>query len=316
MNMSARKSVAIISGYYSANPNAPMPRWLRLVVQNQENYAKKHGYHYVFRSDCAPATSEENKKDPFYLGAWSKPLFIQELLEKDFDYVFWIDSDSIFTNFNLNFDDLIALEKDIVFTGDCYDVCNSGHILLKNTEFSKNFINDWERSRFINCSSLDKASLGFDTTKDGFSRGDQTNFNALLVGPITSCQDLVNNFRVINGFPGNQDRKFKDWQKLFTPISDVNIQNIFSKLINPALKDHLYITKQNRLNAYVNKVENSPVYQPGDPIVHFVSNTKKYLVNMGWIESQLMIRGMYITPFFWHYPRKQLKEWFKRTFRA
>lgn len=316
MTQSNPKSVAIVSGYYSANPNAPQAHWLRLVIKNHQNYAKKHGYHYIFRNDCAPATSKENKKDPFYLGAWSKPLFIQDLLEKKFDYVFWIDSDSIFTNFNVDFDDLISQNKDIAFTGDCYDVCNSGHLLLKNSEFSKKFINDWDKSRFINCSEMDQSLLGFETTHDGFARGDQTNFNALLVGPIKNSQDLTDNFNEINGFPGNLARKFSDWQKLFTPISDENIQNIFSKLIDPALKGHLHITKQNRLNAYVSKIENSPLYSPGDAIVHFVSNTKKYLVNMGWLESQLMIRGIYITPFIWHYPKKYLKEWLKSIFRA
>ena len=145
-------------------------------------------------------------------------------------------------------------------------------------------------------------------TDDGFSRSDQTNINALLYGSISSAGELVKNFNCSNGFHGNPLRAFKDWQSLFTPKSNKNIENIFSKLIDQSIRDSIHITKQNRLNAYVNKIENCEIYTLGDPIVHFVSNSKKYLVNMGPVECLLMERGIYITPFIWHYPRQTLKE--------
>jgi galactosyl transferase GMA12/MNN10 family len=168
-------NIAVLSGYYSLKKNHTKPKWLATVIKNHQNYCRAHGYQYFFRDDYIAPVSKTNNADPFYLGAWSKPQFIKDLLSKEFDYVFWIDSDSIFTNFKVGFEDLIATNKNIIFTGDCYDTCNSGHLFVKNSDFSISFLDQWDKSRKINCLEIDDSQIGFELTDDGFSRSDQTN---------------------------------------------------------------------------------------------------------------------------------------------
>ena len=85
--------------------------------------------------------SQSDQTNPFYVGCWSKPQFILDCFESS-DYVFWIDSDSIFTNFNRSLDDLIQINKSLVFTGDVYDVCNSGHLFFRNDFVSKKILKE------------------------------------------------------------------------------------------------------------------------------------------------------------------------------
>ena len=98
-----------------------------------------------------------------------------------------------------------------------------------------------------------------------------------------------------------------DWQKQFLPINQENINNIKQNLIRTDLRESIGIVPQNRLNAYIDSVEGAPHYHHGDPIVHFVSHTKKYLNRMGTIERYFVERGIYVSPFLWIYPRRFLK---------
>ncbi len=297
--------LTILSGYYQSN-KGDLPQSIQTIIRNQKRYCKKFSYHYVFRTDCSKPTSAFDQNNPFYLGCWSKPKLILDCFEFS-DYVFWIDSDSIFTNFNRNLDDLIQIDKSLIFTGDVYDVCNSGHLLFRNDLTSKKILKEWDQTRFLNFEEIPKEDIGFELTRDGFIMGDQTGLNAVLNANIKNSVDLCKAFNKINGFTGNPKRCHLDWQKQFLPISQKNINNIKRDLIRTDLRESIGIVPQNRLNAYIDSVEGAPHYRYGDPIVHFVSHSKKYLNRMGTIERYFVERGIYVSPFLWIYPRRFLK---------
>ena len=80
-----------------------------------------------------------------------------------------------------------------------------------------------------------------------------------------------------------------------------------ANLVRADLSGQIEIVPQSRLNAYIDSIEGAPCYRFGDPIVHFVSHSKKYLNRMGIIERYLVEHGIYISPFLWVYPRRFLK---------
>ena len=168
--MSDCMNILILSGYTLGENVKKAEKWLRSVMNNHINYCYTNNYSYKFCTNYAHPASKVNHT-PFYLGTWSKPSFIlKELNEKEYDYIFWIDSDSVFVNFNFSLQDLFVYDKDLTFAGDYSDVFNGGHLLVKNTEFSREFISKWNQSRFINFADY-ASNVGFDLTADGYALG-------------------------------------------------------------------------------------------------------------------------------------------------
>jgi len=96
--------VAVVSFYYYQNDY-----WCN--YDNVESYCDKHGYdlHYNIKQ-----VDSENIHTPTYDGI----LYMRELLEKGYDYVFWIDgSDIIIVNDEMKLEDMIG-EKPIQFSND------------------------------------------------------------------------------------------------------------------------------------------------------------------------------------------------------
>ena len=103
---------------------------------NCEKYCKKNGYTYLRFDKC------ENVN--VY---WCKIHKVKEYL-KDYDYVLWLDSDTVFTD-NTPIDYYISLigEPDIIISKDIgkdthKNILNAGVFLIKNTLIGKNFIDD------------------------------------------------------------------------------------------------------------------------------------------------------------------------------
>ncbi len=58
----------------------------------------------------------------------------------DFTHVFWMDLDSIFTNFDVSLAELASPRADLVFTGEPGGLLNAGHFLLRNSSWSRRLI--------------------------------------------------------------------------------------------------------------------------------------------------------------------------------
>ena len=108
----------------------------QLAEQINENYAQKWGYdfhvQYHRESDRAPQ--------------WDKVKVISNKLS-EYDYIFWIDSDAIITNYNIQLERFInkAPNKNILICDDKPNggYINTGTMFFKNTLWSKFFLKKW-----------------------------------------------------------------------------------------------------------------------------------------------------------------------------
>lgn len=297
----------VISGYVDFIEKKNSSLWLNSVIKNHTNYCLKYNYSYKFFTHYSKPASL-NEKNLFYLGSWSKPEYILDELKTDqYDFIFWIDPDSIFSNFNISLSDLYLENKDLTFAGDYSDVFNGGHLMVKNSDFSKNFLSMWNQSRFINFSSH-KDLIRFPLTQDGYALGDQSLFNALLNNPSIEPTSLVNSFNNINGFEGNDLKKYKNWGELFLS-SKFSLENIYNNLIHKQLHKHIHIVPQKRLNSYLEYNHDKVKYSNGDPIIHFVSTSKKYLLKRNFIIYFLIEKGIFLKPLIF-----KIKELLRSTF--
>ena len=122
--------IGILSGYY---PGARFNSAL-----NHRLYAHRHGYHYIF--DSGP------RFDPrTYM---RKLEAVQEYLDL-FDWLFWIDDDAYFTNFETPLETFIKASPDAEFivckspsTKEIFTKISSGQFFLKNTPRTKQFVTD------------------------------------------------------------------------------------------------------------------------------------------------------------------------------
>ena len=133
----------------------------KLSTLNKKKYCEKYNIDYRFFYGRA---SERHAQ-------WDKiQCLIQTLPE--YDYVVWMDSDTVFNNFNISLIDLI--DRNLNYDGLlCSDVCysegvthlmvNTGVMIFKNTEWSSRLLNKvWNSVPDYSLSKLDKHSY------DGF----------------------------------------------------------------------------------------------------------------------------------------------------
>lgn len=83
---------------------------------------------------------------------WNKIIIVQKLL-KDYDFVFWIDSDAVFVNFKEDIRKEIENGKDFYLVKHHLkgrDVPNTGSFLLRNSDWSKKFLSSvWNKKEYI-----------------------------------------------------------------------------------------------------------------------------------------------------------------------
>ena len=119
------------------------------------NYCKKHNYDFF--------DDEEDNVDNSRPLAWSKINIIKKYIS-NYDYVVWIDGDSHIMNQKIKLEQIIrdwSQDKDFTVAQD-KQLINTGVILIKNTEWSKKFLDliydqvqfknhsNWEQGAFIN----------------------------------------------------------------------------------------------------------------------------------------------------------------------
>jgi len=161
--MSSKKSMKIcLTTYFDKN----FSELGELCLKSMRKYAKKYGY------DVKTLNNISSKRPP----AWNKVLVIQRLLEdkKNYDFIFWIDSDALFINFNEDIKKEIAPGKDFYiakhsFSGE--NAPNSGVMLIKNTKWSRDFLQAvWDNSEYIFSIGWENSAinnlLGFNAPKN------------------------------------------------------------------------------------------------------------------------------------------------------
>lgn len=115
--------------------NRKNEKYIKLHNHNLKEYVKKYDYKYIFYDKC----NENNY--------WCKIYMVLNALEtNEYDYVMWMDSDTIIKDFDIDIGELLNLYSSDIFVGSDnnpkYDIINSGVFIIKNTEIGKNFLRD------------------------------------------------------------------------------------------------------------------------------------------------------------------------------
>src|SRR5574343_1531469 len=111
--------------------------YIKFHDSNVQDYCNKYGYTYI-----------KYKQIPTNLPVyWWKIYEIDKLLNNNYyDYILWMDSDSIIVNKSYTIEQLISNcnNKDLIIGHDAGDsnTFNAGIFLIKNTNIMKNFIKD------------------------------------------------------------------------------------------------------------------------------------------------------------------------------
>ena len=260
---------AILSGWVGPTP----PDVFLRATANHRAYAGRHAYEYVFAHH--PENDLLAAQGDVVLPHWMKVRMILESLDSGFDWVFWIDMDSIFTDLNRSLGDIAQSGRPIVFTGDAWDVCNTGHLFVKNSRDAVGFIEDWWVLRDISFQGLHTTHID-----ESGRLNDQPAFNFLLAGgePDQRFADAHGKslFDSINGYEGNPDRKHRHFQYTHAPSSALRIRAATSLLARRA-RAVCRIVPQFRLNGYPKRLPGAARRTTRAPIMHYPGGMKKLL---------------------------------------
>jgi hypothetical protein len=136
--------------------------WTKYSRINKIEYCKKYGYDFIEDN----SVYDESKPIP-----WSKLKLILKYID-EYDYIVWIDADIYIMNKEMCLEEMIKekqLDKDIMVGSD-WKYMNTGFLSVKNSEFSKKYLEDvfnhtgyenedggqfsryanWEQGAFIN----------------------------------------------------------------------------------------------------------------------------------------------------------------------
>lgn len=119
----------------------------KLCKKSKLKYCAIHNYEFI-------EFKFSNIKE--YGPTWGRVFGIKENL-KNFDYIFYLDTDILLTNFDFKISDIIDNDYEIIVgrmpdyvTGELNHISTSA-ILIKNSEWSFNFLNLWlKQTQFIN----------------------------------------------------------------------------------------------------------------------------------------------------------------------
>jgi mannan polymerase II complex MNN10 subunit len=114
---------------------------LELTWRNKFDYAAKNGYSLYDGSDYI-----DTSRPP----AWSKIQAVKHLLEnKGCDWVMWTDADTVIMNSDVRIEDFLPSDssKDLLVGSDNGGGYNSGVFLVRNTAWSRSFLDEWWNMR-------------------------------------------------------------------------------------------------------------------------------------------------------------------------
>ena len=126
---------------------------------NKILYCEKYSYNFI---------EDETVYDDSRAIPWSKLHLILKYLP-EYDYIVWVDADILIMNNEITLESIIEKYKEFdIICGSCPRMINTGFLFIKNTEFSKDFLQkvftneydpnedpheryqNWEQGSFIN----------------------------------------------------------------------------------------------------------------------------------------------------------------------
>jgi hypothetical protein len=129
---------------------------LSIAGETYKAYGERHGW------DVVLSTEEElaERRPP----SWAKIRLIRELLD-DYDLVWWIDADALFTDVEPDIMPELDSDKDLFLVEHTWGsppwiAANAGVMLWRSTEWSKNFLDEiWSTEKYIDYPIWENAAL-------------------------------------------------------------------------------------------------------------------------------------------------------------
>lgn len=149
--MSNNKDICFCSGD-DRNKNI-----INVTRNNHQEYCNRWGYDYRTFDDISEVTGDIKEDDPFKVKTFVKLYFIQQIFEEGYDYASWLDqTDTLLMNHTIPLTEIITEDKYAFFSsstsqwGDTWHKetymrhlpLNGGWYVLKNTEWTRKFIED------------------------------------------------------------------------------------------------------------------------------------------------------------------------------
>ena len=120
---------------------------------NINEYVKKFNYEYKYYSHC--------NKNVY----WCKIHFVLDALKtNNYDYVVWLDSDTVIKNFNIDISDIFNMFSSDIFVGldnnSKYGLINAGVFAISNSEIGKKFLSECIEHINLDCFNDDGTLKG------------------------------------------------------------------------------------------------------------------------------------------------------------
>ena len=108
-------------------------------VANKQAYADRHGYDMIY---------DEKIIDASRPASWSKLLAMRKYLPK-YDFLLYLDVDTIIVNFDVRLEDIVDYEYDQILAADKNGL-NCGVWMIRNTDWSLWFLDEmWSQSQLV-----------------------------------------------------------------------------------------------------------------------------------------------------------------------
>ena len=114
--------------------------YLKYSEEINRKYCESKNYDYIIEKNDEKINRLIEDRSP----TWGKPKIILEHLD-NYDYILFMDIDAIVCNFEINIEDFIDENYDLVAAKDDshHSLMNAGVLLVKNSEWSKKFMEEW-----------------------------------------------------------------------------------------------------------------------------------------------------------------------------
>jgi hypothetical protein len=229
----------IIAQFYTSN----VPYGLYSEAINKK-YCDEKGYIYFCEKDTSKILTTLKDR----AATWYKPKLIEEILATyNPEYVLFLDADAIISDFNQNVEDFIDEKYDITFTEDVghHSAMNAGVFILKNNEWSKNFLKIWWESAdiFTPEDSRDLFILEQNAKQVGYFKNALWHDQTCLTILYENNEDIKNHIKIINSNSLNHT-KYNDGNFIFHAFSYGHVHNrtldiVYKEKIEPHNKENI-----------------------------------------------------------------------------
>ena len=164
-----------------------------------KKYCDEKGYTYFCEKDNDKINSSLDTRAP----TWYKPKLAEDVIAQlNPDYILFLDIDAIISDFNQNIEDFIDSNYNMIFAEDVghHSIMNAGVFLLKNNEWSRNFLKTWWDSaeNYKGKDARDLSIMEENLEKVGYFKQALWHDQTCLTMLYESDKDIENNIKVIS----------------------------------------------------------------------------------------------------------------------